>query len=230
MVLSIKIAQNTGRPFGQSGSAIAHLVRSKGTVQHRPSDTYLWLDTAKRQGFQDGSVVATGPNSAAVIALPGGQSLALSANSQIVIEHRDARSEESAYVITVVKGEVKENVRAKPQLFTAEPLPLAIRTGDNFKLAVAEDLPVSVTPEDSAISSQPYFDAGDVAPTLAPAVAVRPVPPYSLRLAAKGDSKRLSALMGGADLFHVETNQRVFAKHGRFFVNGGKIIGEFRTR
>ncbi len=229
MVLSIKIAQNTGRPFSQSGKAIAYLARSKGTVQYRPSDTYLWVDTAKRQSFQDGSVVATGPDSAAEIALPGGQSLSLSANSQVVIEHHDAKSEESAYVITVVKGEVKEKARAKPKLFTAEPLPLAIRADDSFKLAVVEDLPVPVISEEIAINSLPYSDPGDLAPTLAPDFAVRHVPPYSLRLAAKGDSNRLTVLMGGADLFHVETNQRVFASHGRFFVKDGKIIGELRT-
>ncbi len=229
MVLSIQIAQNAGRLFSQSGKPVAYLARSKGKVQFRSSDAYLWVDTSKLQRFQDGSVVATGSDSAAEIALPGGRSLSVGANSQVVIEHHKEKSQESEYVITVVKGEVNEKARAKPGIFAAKPPSIAIRLDEKFTPAVIGTLPELVSSETKTASTPEYFDIEEEAPLLLPAPVARVLPPYSLRLAAKGDTTRLTALMGGADLFQIATNRQTFSDHGRFLVKGSKIIGELKS-
>ncbi len=105
LLMSSLIAYNLDSASQGKGKEIAELLSSKGTVLFRLQDFSLWNPVSSKQIFTEGSVLATGRNSSAVIVVED-RVIKISAFTQISIMARKGSSDNDV-LVTLLKGSLR---------------------------------------------------------------------------------------------------------------------------
>lgn len=156
---------------------IGRLVDKEGALDFRGQDDLLWRSAGLRQIFGKGSRVATGRASKATIALEGGRSLLIDADSLVVLTKQDSAfsQDQSVFIVTLAKGTVsiKEDPKAKAMRASssgaASMSELILKTNDQI-----------VTVKDAAaevVLTKPHLQAPTKVDAPQGAVEARPVQP-----------------------------------------------------
>jgi hypothetical protein len=126
MGTSVVAAVRAPEFLGASGPGIAALESIGGDVQIRDGGSPLWIEAVDGQQLSSGTIVATGRRARALIRFESGHDIAVSENSQVVIERpKDAGSDA---IVSLVKGTVDTRV-SKPRRLTLGTRRLVVQAG-----------------------------------------------------------------------------------------------------